>query len=153
MIMMSACLAGINCKYNGKNNLHPAFKALAENGDVLLVCPEELGGLPVPRSSSEICKGTGEDVLAGRATVINREGNDITRHFIMGAQTAFELGKNQGIDLAILRRRSPSCGCGKIYDGTFTSTMRNGDGVFAALLKRNAINVVSDEEYLEKEYK
>ncbi len=145
---MSACLAGVNCKYNGESNLHPALKDLAEQGDVLLVCPEELGGLEVPRSPSEIMQGTGEDVLCGTAAVINREGKDITSNFVKGAQTALDLAKDQKIDLAILRRRSPSCGCGFIYDGTFTSTLRSGDGVFVALLKRNGINVLSDEDYL-----
>lgn len=150
MIMLSSCLAGINCKYNGKNNRHPAFVSMAESEEVVLVCPEELAGLPIPRSPSEICNGTGEDVLAGQAKVINREERDITKQFIEGAKIALEICQNNGVDLAILRRNSPSCGCDHIYDGTFTSTLQDGDGVFAVLLKRNGIRVISDEEYLKK---
>lgn len=150
MIVMSACLAGINCKYNGKNNQHPVFVSMAKSEEVVLVCPEELGGLPIPRNPSEICQGNGGDVLAGRAAVINREGRDITKHFIEGAKIALEICQNEGVELAVLRRNSPSCGCGEIYNGMFSSTLRSGDGVFAALLKKNGIRVISDEEYLKK---
>jgi len=150
MIMMSACLTGVNCKYNGGSNLLPACKALADDEEVLLICPEELGGLPIPRSPSEIIGGGGEDVLNGQAWVVNRDGEDITLHFIKGAEEVLQLARQHKVTLAILRRRSPSCGCGEIYDGSFTSTLRSGDGVCAALLKKNGISVVSDEDYLKK---
>lgn len=148
MIMLSACLAGINCKYNGGNNLHPGFCSLIEDEEVVLVCPEELGGLGTPRSPSEISGGTGLSVLEGNARVINREGEDLTSKFIKGAEATLALAREKGVDIAILRRRSPSCGCGQVYDGSFTSALRDGDGVSAALLKKNGIKVISDDEYL-----
>jgi len=150
VIMLSACLTGVNCKYNGSNNLHPRFKDLAESEDVVLVCPEELGGLTIPRSPSEITGGTGEDVLNGQARVIGREGEDVSPYFVKGAEATLELARTHQVDLAILRRRSPSCGCGLIYDGSFTSTLRPGDGVCAALLKQHGIRVISDDQYLDK---
>jgi len=148
MILASACLCGINCKYNGGNNSHPFFEALLENGGLLPVCPEQLGGLPVPRSPGEISGGTGEDVLNGHARVINKEGQDISEYFIQGARLCLELALSEGIKRAVFRRRSPSCGCGMIYDGSFSATLRRGDGVTTALLKRHGIDVVSDEEFL-----
>lgn len=150
VIMLSACLAGINCKYNGGNNLHPSFKDLAKSENVVLVCPEELGGLSIPRSPCEIAGGSGEDVLNGQARVINKAGEDVSRYFVQGAQAVLELARTHQADLAILRRRSPSCGCGLIYDGSFTSTLRSGDGVCAALLKQHGIKVICDDDYLNK---
>lgn len=149
MIMLSACLAGVNCKYNGGSNLNPVFKEMINNGNVILVCPEELGGLPIPRSPSEISGGTGEAVLSGQARVINKEGEDVTSFYITGAEGAVTIARLTGVEQAILRRRSPSCGCGEIYDGTFSSKLQSGDGVAAALLKKHGIKVISDEEYLE----
>lgn len=150
MIMLSACLAGVNCKYNGGNNLHPSFKDLAKSGDVVLVCPEELGGLSIPRNPCEIAGGSGEDVLNGQARVINKNGEDVSCYFVKGAQAVLELARTHQADLVILRRRSPSCGCGLIYDGSFTSTLHAGDGVCAALLKQHGIKVISDDDYLVK---
>jgi uncharacterized protein YbbK (DUF523 family) len=149
MILASACLCGINCKYNGGNNRHPVFKELMDKGKLVLVCPEELGGLSIPRSPGEILGGTGKDVLNGNARVINKEGQDISREFIKGARLSLELALKQGIKTAVLRRRSPSCGCGSIYDGSFTSTLREGDGVTTALLKQHGISVISDDEFLQ----
>lgn len=149
MILLSACLAGVNCKYDGGSNLHPLFKAMAEQGDVVLVCPEELGGLPIPRSPSEISGGTGHDVLSGKARVISDDGTDLTSFFLKGAEAVLAIARQNKTKQAILRRRSPSCGCGKIYDGTFSSCLHSGDGVTAALLKQNGIEVISDDDYLE----
>jgi uncharacterized protein YbbK (DUF523 family) len=134
MILISACLCGLNCKYDGGNNEHPFFAAMLERGEVITVCPEVLGGLPIPRKAAEICRGTGQDVLEGRAQVIARDGKDLTQSFVVGAKRALEL----------------SCGVGKIYDGTFNHQLREGYGVTAALLKENGFPVVSEVEYLKE---
>ena len=149
MILISACLCGLNCKYDGGNNEHPFFAAMLERGEVITVCPEVLGGLPIPRKAAEICEGTGQDVLEGRAQVITRDGEDLTQFFVVGAKRALELAQEYQVDLVVLKSNSPSCGVGKIYDGTFTHQLREGYGVTAALLKENGFPVVSEVEYLE----
>lgn len=146
--MISACLCGINCKYNGSSNYEPHFKKLAASEPCILVCPETIGGLPVPRIPCEIFGGTGREVIAGFALVIDRNGHDLTDYFIEGAYQTLVLAKNKGINTAILKSRSPSCAVGKIYNGTFSSETIDGDGVTAALLKIHGIKVISDEAYL-----
>lgn len=148
MKIISACLCGINCKYNGDDNLHPYYWELLRQGEFIPVCPEQLGGLPTPRSACELAGGTGEDVIDGKAKVITRDGNDLTQSFLKGAQETLRIARQVGADVAILQRRSPSCGCSKIYDGTFTGKLVDGDGVTAALLKRNGIKVWNDQDYL-----
>lgn len=148
MILISACLCGVNCKYSGGNNLHPEFLKLLKNGEVLPVCPEQLGGLTTPRSTSEITGGTGQDVLEGQAKVTNRE-TDLSSYFVKGAYETLHLAEQAGIKTAILQPRSPSCGCGKIYDGTFSGRLIEGDGVTAALLKQHGIKVWNADEYLQ----
>lgn len=150
MILISACLCGINCKYNGANNSHPYFMDLLKKGELLPVCPEQLGGLPTPRLACEIKDGTGKDVLDGQAQVHNKAGENISLLFIKGAAETLHLAQQAGITEAILQRRSPSCGCGKIYDGTFAGKLINGDGVTAALLKINGIKTWSDEDFLKE---
>ncbi|MEN6460797.1 MAG: DUF523 domain-containing protein [Syntrophomonas sp.] len=149
--LISACLTGVNCKYNGGNNLHPAFAALLKTGIVVPICPEQLGGLSTPRISSEIVGGTGLDVLEGRARVITRDNQDVTEIYIKGAYETLNIARKCLADLVILKNCSPSCGEGKIYDGTFTRRIVPGDGVTAALLKDNGITVISDEDFLEKQ--
>lgn len=150
MILISACLCGLNCKYDGGNNEHPFFAAMLERGEVITVCPEVLGGLPIPRKAAEICRGTGQDVLEGRAQVIARDGEDLTQSFVVGAKRALELAQEYQVDLVVLKSNSPSCGVGKIYDGTFNHQLREGYGVTAALLKENGFPVVSEVEYLKE---
>jgi uncharacterized protein YbbK (DUF523 family) len=147
--LISACLAGINCKYNGESNLHPAFEALLKTRTVVPVCPEQLGGLPTPRIPSEIIGGTGLDVLEGRARVITRNNEDVTNSFIKGAYETLNIAKKCRADLVILKNYSPSCGAVKIYDGSFSKKIVTGDGVTAALLKQNGIIVVNDQDFLE----
>lgn len=146
MKIISACLCGINCKYNGGNNLVPALKELAEKENALLVCPETMGGLPVPRSACEIKGGTGLDVIAGHARVTDTEGCDLTDFFLAGAYEVLTMAKKAGIDSAILKSRSPSCGAGKIYDGSFKSRLIDGDGVTSALLKLHDIQVITEAD-------
>ena len=147
MILLSACLGGDNCKYNGGNNFRPEWNKNLEKLEYLPVCPEILGGLPVPRPPCEIKGGSGIDVLAGYARVIGADGSDFTDYFLRGAYKTLLLAKNAGINTAVFKSRSPSCGSCKIYDGTFSSRLMDGDGVTAALLKLHNIKVV-DEEYL-----
>lgn len=148
MKLISACLCGINCKYNGGNNLNPYFLELLADGELIPVCPEQLGGLPTPRSASEISGGTGKDVIAASALVINRNGLDVTCPFLKGAEETLSLAIHASVDGAILKSGSPSCGSGSIYDGTFTHKMIEGDGVTAAMLKQHGIPVCNEQEFL-----
>ncbi|MEA1961248.1 MAG: DUF523 domain-containing protein [Bacillota bacterium] len=150
MILISACLCGIRCKYNQEDNAHPVFVTLLKEGKALPVCPEQLGGLPTPRVASEILNGTGNDVLNRHAEVITREGQTVTKEFILGAEEALKIAQITGMKKAVLKSRSPSCGVNRIYDGTFQSKIISGDGVAAALLRKNGIEVISDQEFLQE---
>ncbi len=108
MILVSACLLGDNCKYNGDNNLNPTLIELLEGKDTIPICPEQLGGLPTPRIPSEILNGTGDTVLAGIGKVINKNGDNLTNSFIYGAQQTLAYAKDNKVELAILKSRSPS---------------------------------------------
>ncbi len=147
MILVSGCLCGVNCKYNGENNLNERVLQLFREGKAVIVCPEQLGGQATPRAAHEIIKGTGADVLDGRAIVDGPQGNDdSTAEFIRGAYETLKIAKELDVDTAILKARSPSCGKGRIYDGTFTGNKIEGNGVTAELLLRNNIKVYSEEE-------
>lgn len=140
MIIVSKCLTGCPCRYDGKSKPDPAVVRLVERGEAVAICPEQLGGLPTPRVPAELT-GSGEDVLDGFARAVTRDGRDVTGAFIAGAYAALSIAKNEGADRAILKSKSPSCGCGVIYDGSFTGSPVPGDGVTAALFKRNGITV------------
>lgn len=131
-ILVSACLLGENCKYSGGSNRRPAVLAFVQGHRVIPVCPEVLGGLPIPRSPAEIVDGQ----------VINRDGVSVDREFRAGAAKALEIARQQGAELAILQPRSPSCGAKEIYDGSFTGQKIPGQGVFAALLAEAGIPVL-----------
>jgi len=146
--IVSACLCGINCKYNGGNNLNPYFLQLLSEGEIIPVCPEQLGGLPTPRTACELAGGTGKDIIEGHALAFNRDGIDVTDDLIRGAQETLSIAINAGVDGAILQSRSPSCGKGIIYDGTFTGKMIKGDGVTSAMLKQHGFPVWNEQEYL-----
>jgi len=135
MILVSACLAGCNCKYNGKNSVIPEIERLVEEGKAIIVCPEVLGGLPTPRDPCEIQE------IDGRQVVMSKTGEDVTEAFVKGAQKTLELAKEINPSLIILKANSPSCGFGKIYDGTFTGTLKEGNGFTAELLQKNAYNI------------
>lgn len=136
-ICMSACLAGIPCRMDGKTKTIPALKKLYEEGNVILVCPEQLGGLPTPRPASEI---RGE-------RVINTAGADVTEKFHRGAEEAMRIYQENNCTKAILKARSPSCGCGEVYDGTFTHTVIKGNGIFAQKLIDAGIPIETEEKY------
>lgn len=148
MIIVSACLCGINCKYDGGNNLIPFFLELLGNGELIPVCPEQLGGLPTPRNACELTGGTGLDVIEGHALACTRDGREVTGSLLNGARETLNIAINAGVDGAVLKSRSPSCGSGMIYDGTFTGKFINGDGVTSALLKQHGIKVWNEQEYL-----
>lgn len=147
MILISACLAGINCKYNGGNNLNPELRDLVNNGKAVPVCPEQLGGLVTPRIPAEIIKDGG-----GNIKVITKTGTDVTKEYILGAERALAIAKALNIKTAVLQSRSPSCGCGYIYDGTFTKHLIVGNGITAELFMKNGIKVFSDETYLKQSF-
>ena len=144
--LISACLLGIKCKYNGRSNLNKRAIKLFQKGNCLLACPEVCGGLPIPRIPCEILKGNGADVLKGKAKVFGKDGKDYTKYFIKGAKSSLLIAKPFKVKEAILKSRSPSCGKGKIYDGTFSGKLKKGEGVFTALLKKNKIKVKTEDE-------
>lgn len=146
MIIVSACLCGINTRYDGKSNLNEKVMKLLKEGKAVLVCPEQLGGLSTPRPPHEIAHGTGAQVLYGDAKVISIEGRDGTLEFIKGAEETLKIAKEVNANIAILKAKSPSCGKGKIYDGSFSGKKIDGNGVTAELLIRNGITVYSEEE-------
>lgn len=146
MIIVSACLAGINCKYNGGNNYNAKVAAMVAKGEAIPVCPEQLGGCPTPRQPCEITGGTGAGVLDKKAKVVDKEGRDVTCKFIKGAYETLKIAGLAGAKAVILKDRSPSCGFGLIYDGTFSNRVIEGNGVAAELLHRNGIKVISESE-------
>jgi len=147
MKLISSCLLGIKCSWDGtdKSSDKDAIKLLS-NEVLIPVCPEQLGGLNTPRPPQEIQGGSGEDVLDGRCRVKNINGDDVTEEFITGAKQTLRIARLFKVSQFIGKSRSPSCGCGEIYDGSFSKKWVNGDGVTAALLKRNGIEVISEED-------
>lgn len=151
MILVSACLLGVNCKYNGGCNRHTeVLNYLDGRQDWIPICPEQIGGLATPRVPAEIQGGDGEAVLKGQARVVTRDGRDVTEAFIKGAQEVLKIAQLCGAHEAILKQRSPSCGSCQIYDGTFAGGKIDGAGVTAALLKLAGIDVKSEEDLLEE---
>jgi uncharacterized protein YbbK (DUF523 family) len=136
MRLCSACLLGVKCRYNGESALNKKVVALLKTEVLIPVCPEQLGGLPTPREPAEI--------VGGR--VLTKSGKDVTENFERGAMETLKIAKLFNIKEAILKQGSPSCGCGRVYDGTFSGKTIKGDGVTAALLKRNGIKVVTEED-------
>ncbi|MFJ8434205.1 DUF523 domain-containing protein [Kitasatospora sp. NPDC094019] len=140
-ILVSACPAGVPCRYDGRAKESPRALGLLATGRAVVVCPEGAGGLPTPRPPAEIVGGDGADVLDGRARVVDATGADRTEAFLDGARQALAAAGTAGARRALLTARSPSCGCGRVYDGTFGGELRPGDGVTAALLRRAGIAV------------
>ena len=146
MYIVSGCLLGIPCKYNGGTNTVSALKAYLRGKSYVSVCPETMGGLKAPRPPAEIQNGR----------VLDAAGRDLTEAFALGAKKAYErAGKKaeeagETLDLAILKARSPSCGSCAVYDGTFTRRTVEGDGFFAALLKSKGIPVMTEEEFVKQ---
>ncbi|AHM58172.1 hypothetical protein EAL2_808p06690 (plasmid) [Peptoclostridium acidaminophilum DSM 3953] len=139
MYIVSSCLAGINCRYDGKSNENKFVIELVKQGKALPVCPEVLGGLPIPRTCCEIIADKN-----GNKSVIGKDGRDYTTEYELGAEKTFEIAKIVGAKKAILKSKSPSCGCGLIYDGTFSGRLIEGNGLTAELLIRNGIDVYTE---------
>ena len=137
-IMVSACLLGENCKYNGGNNYNEKVMEYIKGHEVISVCPEVLGGLPTPRVSSEIVGGV----------VITKDGRNVDSEFRLGAEIALKKALEEEVDLVILQSRSPSCGVKQIYDGSFSGKKIDGQGIFAKLLKENNIRMVDVEDLI-----
>jgi uncharacterized protein YbbK (DUF523 family) len=146
MKMVSACLVGINCRYDGKSSLNPKVFEKFRKGDLIPVCPEQLGGLTTPREPSEIAGGTGEDVLKGKTKVVTGSGRDVTKNFVRGAEETLMIAKSLGIREAVLKSYSASCGCSRIYDGTFSGKRKKGEGVTAAILRKNGVKVITEKD-------
>jgi uncharacterized protein YbbK (DUF523 family) len=148
-ILISACLAGLPVRYNGsaKPLLHAAVERWKAEGRLVTLCPELAGGFQVPRPPAEIENGLdGGDVLDGRARVLEISGGDVSAAYIDGARIALAVARDSGCRHALLIDGSPSCGSGFVYDGTFSGVRHAGQGVTAALLRRNGIAVYSDQE-------
>ncbi len=141
MKLVSACLLGVKCNFEGKSWLDPKVLEEFKKGGLFPVCPEVLGGLPIPRVPAEIVDGDGYAVLEGKASVINIEGKDVTCEFIKGAYEVLKILRVIGAQEAWLIEKSPSCGYGNIFDGTFSGKFKEGDGVTVALLKKNGVKV------------
>lgn len=135
-IMVSACLMGENCKYNGGNNMSEKVLNYVKEHEVITVCPEVMGGLPTPRIPAEIVNGI----------VTTKDGRNVDKEFRIGANLALEIAKKNQVDLVILQSRSPSCGPKQIYDGSFSGKRKDGQGVFAKLLIENGFQVMDVED-------
>ena len=148
-ILISACLLGRPVRYDGKGKLlaDPLIERWKAEGRLVGYCPEQAGGLPTPRPPAEIEGGmNGEDVLAGRARVMEVTGGDVTQAFVEGGKKAVAFAREQGCEAALLIDGSPSCGSGFIYDGSFSGTRHPGFGVTAALMREAGIRIFSDCE-------
>ena len=136
-ILVSACLLGEPCRYDGKSKPSEAIRALAEQHTLIPICPEVMGGLRTPRSPSEIQPD-------GR--VVNREGADVSENYLRGAEIALKMAREHGCTLAILKEKSPSCGNREVYDGSFSGKLIPGQGICARLLEANGIRVLGESE-------
>lgn len=140
MILISACLAGKACRYDGQANTVPELQELYEQGGACLICPEVMGGLEIPREPCE---------LQG-LRIVSQSGRDCTAHYQKGAEAALKAALENGVCLAVLKARSPSCGSRFIYDGSFTHTVIPGDGLTAKLLREHGIRVIDENEWKEE---
>jgi uncharacterized protein YbbK (DUF523 family) len=147
MKMISACLLGIRCAWSGDERYkNEQALRLLKTDNLLPVCPEQLGGLSTPRPPQEIQGGTGEDVLDGKARVVNSAGTDVTDAFNRGAKEVLTIARQFNISAFIGKSCSPACGCGEIYDGSFSGKAIDGNGVTAALLSKNGIELISEKD-------
>lgn len=135
-VLVSACLLGARCRYDGASKPLPGLERLLDAVDPVPVCPEQLGGLPTPRTPAERCGDR----------VVTRDGTDVTAQYERGAQEALRLAQLTGCTLALLKEKSPSCGCGRVYDGTHTGTLTGGNGVTAELLQQNGVRVFGETQ-------
>ena len=135
-LLVSSCLLGNNVKYNGKNNYVADIEKIKNKYNIIVVCPEVMGGLPIPRIPSEILNDR----------VVNKEGTDVTNNFYAGANIALELVKKYNIKKALLKEGSPSCGSNYIYDGTFSGTKVEGQGITAKELSKLGVKIYNEKQ-------
>lgn len=138
-VLVSACLLGVSCRYDGQSKAYPLMDELCRRHEVVPVCPEIFGGLPTPRVPAE---RQGE-------RVVTKTGGDVTAEYRRGAEEAVRLAQTLGCTVAVLKERSPSCGSGQVYDGTFTGTLTEGFGVAAERLMAAGIRVIGESELAE----
>ena len=136
MIIVSACLAGVKCRYDGKDNANNKVMEMVKKGIAIPICPEQLGGLQTPRIPAEIIKDK----------VINKKGKNVTAQFEKGAKEALRIAKLANCHKAILKQSSPSCGYGKIYDGSYTGRITKGMGLTARLLFQKGIVILTEDD-------
>lgn len=136
-VIVSACLIGENCKYNGSNNKREKIIEYLKDKEVILVCPEVMGGMSTPRLKSEIKDGK----------VISEKGDDVTDYFVRGATIALKKSLESGAKIAILKEKSPSCGTKFIYNGEFNGTLIKGSGVFSSLISQKGIKILTEEDF------
>ncbi|MFT4143767.1 MAG: DUF523 domain-containing protein [Mobilitalea sp.] len=165
MYLISSCLAGVQCRYDGKGYVDKTVMEIVNRGEAILVCPEVLAGLPTPRPRCERreykannqdenkndlsdaqTNKEGEGITENQIRIICEDGRDLSKEFQLGAQKVLAIAKEADVTLAILKSKSPSCGKGVIYDGSFTGTMTEGNGVTAELLLQNGIKVITEKE-------
>ena len=137
-ILVSACLLGENCKYDGKNNYNEAVIEFVKGHEVIAVCPEVLGGLSVPRKSAEIVNGT----------ILTKEHICVDKEFREGSAIALKQALDWKVDMAVLQSRSPSCGIKQVYDGSFSGKLIEGQGIFAEMLKKAGIKLIDAEDII-----
>lgn len=135
-ILVSACLLGVNCKYDGSNNDNEKVNEYIKDKEIIIICPEIMGGLTTPREPSEILS----------KKVISKSGKNVTINFKRGAEEALMLAQKFNVKKALLKSKSPSCGCGQIYDGTFSGNLIKGDGITTELLKKHGIEVITEKD-------
>ena len=142
-VLVSACLLGKNCRYNGG---HSRISELDEiDVDFIPVCPEEAGKLGTPRPAAEM-QGSSENILKGDARILTNKGNDVTKQFVQDAKKSLEVGLTSGAEVAILKSHSPSCGVGEVYDGSFTHFLTDGNGIFSHLCRESGITCISSDD-------
>lgn len=145
-ILVSSCLLGKNCAYDGASRASNEVVTICNRVGYVDICPEMVGGLSCPRERHEIAEGAGRDVLEGDARVISSEGEDHTHFFVRGAEQTLKVARGNGIKVAILKSKSPSCGKGTVHDGTFKGSYIEGNGVAAELLIEHGIKVFTEKE-------
>lgn len=150
-VLVSACLLGNKVRYDGRASLseHSILHQWIEEGRVIPICPEVSGGMSIPRDPAEIKGGDGYSVIAEQASVLQENGNDVTKSFLQGANNALVLCQENNIKVAVLTESSPSCGSSSIYNGSFSRSKTDGVGVTTALLIKHGIQVFNQHQFME----
>jgi uncharacterized protein YbbK (DUF523 family) len=145
MILVSACLAGVKTRYDATDRVDAAIRQLVSSKKALPLCPEVMGGRSIPREPVEIKGGSGQQVIMGLAKTVDKAGSDHTREILDGVAEFMKAVRNLNVKAVILKSKSPTCGYGKIYDGTFSGKLVDGDGVLAAELEKEGIKIYNEE--------